>query len=231
MSVEFPVETSKATSRGLPLFSLAFALLLHAVWLVVPQPRVAPVQPGMPMRLVAYPNLDSQVWSPTLFSLPSSLGFSGVMKQRSSNVVPPLQTPLQVKAAYDFHPKAYFNSREITLPDAPDGFKPASPGIQASTREEPMEFSWTIRNSGDGVDIELTRQPPPVTPGKPMVMTGVLSFDAAGQVISLIVDPVGPPEPWRSEMLQSLRRSRIRRGVGPVSLRFRFGYERGGPDR
>lgn len=228
MSVRFSEGKSTITPWGLPILSMAFALLVHAMWLVMPQPWISPVEPGKPVRLVAYSNLDSQVWSPTLFSLPSSLGFSGVMRQRTSSVVPPLKTPLKVTMPYDFQPRTYFKSHEITLPDPAEAFQSTSREIRGPSPVAVRESRWILRNVGGDIKIELTRQPPAVSSGKPVVMTGVLEFDAAGQVKSLIVDPELPPEPWRSEMLHSLRRARIPRGVGPVSIRFRFGYERGG---
>lgn len=215
---------------GPPLLSMTFALALHALWLVIPQPRIPRVKPNKTVRLIAYSNLDSRVWSPTLFSLPSSLGFSGVIKQRSSNVVPPLKTPLQVTMAYDFQPRDYFKNRDILFPESSTRFETTTRGLGRSPSTISEESGWVLRNVEGGVQMELTRQPPPISSGNPVIMTGVLEFDAAGQVKSLIVDPVTPPEPWRSEMLQVLRRARISRGAGPVVIRFRFGYEKRGPD-
>jgi hypothetical protein len=77
---------------------LFFVLVLapHLSWLMIP--LHAPVSPpsAASSRMAYLPGDGAKVWSPILFSLPTSAGFSGALRKEGSRIRPPLGEPLDL---------------------------------------------------------------------------------------------------------------------------------------
>jgi len=213
---------------SITLVSAVIAVIAHGLWWLVPQPVTEAAAVHAPKQLIVYPDQGPQVWSPTLFSLPSTLGFSGVMQRGPEERDPPLQSPLRLEVHRPLQPGSLFPRPDLPPPPRIERhgaeFSPPVP----APREPASRFVWTLRVSTPGApseEIELTRLPPAVDPPTVLVMKGELLFDSGGQVRSVLVDSGGPEEPWRGRMTRALRRTRLPRGTGDRRLRFRLSYE------
>lgn len=226
MPGRFPVGKPRLPSWALPLLAVTVSFILHALWLIFPQPPPPPGPKPTFFSLVAYPNLNARTWSPTLFSLPSSLGFSSAIRQKTSNVLPPLQSPVNLASIEPVDLGAIFPESGLEsplnmrtrLPVTVSSAPPAVPPVQPA-------FSWRLQVlEGPLSDLELTRLPPPPVSANPLVITGVMSFDTAGQVRSLFLDPQSLAPELRTQVLRALRRVRRNGELKEARIRFRFTY-------
>lgn len=226
MPGRFPLGKPKSPSWVLPVLALSLAVMAHAVWLLVPQPAISLRKPVKAIRLYAYPNLDTQAWSPTLFSLPSPLGFSGAIRQRTSNVIPPLTSPVVLNQTFPFNMEDVFPDPGMkSNPDNSTALPVMVDPSRAFPEEESRPFEWSFRASkGRSADFELTRLPDAPPHGKVMVVTGIILFDLNGQVMSLLFDSPDSLGQMRPQILRSLRRLRWLTGGKESLVRFRFEY-------
>jgi hypothetical protein len=208
-----------------PLIAVTVSLVVHGLWALLPFPQLEPVSYIPPPPLRAIPNLDTHVWSPTLFSLPSPVGFSAVLKSMPEPAPAPLQSPLQLLSAYVLDLNGLFPTNG--LPPLSSGrpplaavFPPARPAPSLTAR------SWELRShAGAELPVQLTRLLPAPPDGRTLVLTGSLRFDRTGQVETLRLDPPAPAPPeFARDLAAALRRSRLPRGMGPADYVFRLAY-------
>ncbi|MGA0369714.1 MAG: hypothetical protein ACO3N7_09730, partial [Kiritimatiellia bacterium] len=191
MAGRFPIGKPRFPSWGLPLLAVSLTLMVHALWLVFPQPRPVPAPEPRSVRLFAYPNLDARTWSPTLFSLPSSLGFSGAIRPNSNNVRPPLQSPLSLIDSAPLDLSRIFPEPGLKYDPPREWLLP----VTSAAYTDPLPFSkntpyvWTLKVLEGVADLELNRLPPSPGDKLTLVLTGEMTFDAGGQITSLFLDP------------------------------------------
>ncbi|WFB37388.1 hypothetical protein P3T73_06400 [Kiritimatiellota bacterium B12222] len=227
MSGRFPVGKPKLPAWSLSMMALLLAFMVHALWVVIPQPHLHRETVVPKGKLYAYPNLDTQRWSPTLFSLPSPLGFSGAIRQREPNVLPPLKSSLILHSPSVVNLDDFFETPGLDIPLSPVSHLPITVYSEAKVLPQPvLSFSWRLTIlDGDDLDYEMVRLPGPPQSARAVVLHGTMTFDASGQVSSLILDPPLLPQETRSAVLRSLRRVRRLKGEGETRIRFRFAYE------
>lgn len=206
------------------LVSLLTAVLLHALWLMMPWSRpLRPSEPPPRTVLNFQPESTGFLWSPTLFSLPTSLGFSGARDRQSQTVaMPPLESPLDLSMPMSSMPMDLLPPAASPMQRMTPRFAPlTSETAELPPESRPGPHRWTLTFTSEDAPELLVFRPPriPVSPVT-LKISGVMHFDEHGQVKHLLVDPPGPPTPLRQETLQSLRLARIPRGLGPVRTRF-----------
>ena len=226
MSDKFPIGKPRFPSWGLPLLAVVLSLLVHALWLISPQkqPELQP-KPQI-VRLYAYPNLDTRVWSPTLFSLPSSLGFSGAIRQNTSNVLPPLKSPVRISHPTPLQIEAMFPDTGIQRePSLRNRLPVTVQPMERTPAAKDLVYAWKL-DTPDHPDIllELNRAPGIPPSEGPVVITGTLVFDPGGQVQSMMLDPPVLYPGLRPQVIRSLRRVRRLNGSDTQRIRFRFAY-------
>jgi|GEM_PF-1589444 len=226
MPGRFPVGKPKLPSWALPLLALSLTLMVHGLWLVIPQPKLVHIKSSQKIRLYAYPNLDTQAWSPTLFSLPSPLGFSGAIRKSSTNIVPPLQSPVVLNKAYPLKMTDVFPDPGLQSPLNFSGELPITIYPSTPLQVAPIQKSqWRFRVlEGSESEFELSRLPGAPLNRKTMVITGSMSFDGNGQVQTLVLDNPTQAGDLRPQLLRSLRRIRQRTPQENSHIRFRFDY-------
>lgn len=211
---------------GFPVLALSASLLAHAVWLIPPQHHPAPASSPPTIKLYAYPNLDTSVWSPTLFSLPSALGFSGAMRPSTSNVLPPLKSPVRISQLTPVNIEILFPEPVIKEKIQLQTLLPITvPPTGFAADSVPEIYAWRLEVlDAPDIRLELNRLPgvPPFQGG--VVLTGTMTFDPGGQVQSLLLDPPVMYPDLRPQIIRSLRRVRRLRGNGTQRIRFRFAY-------
>lgn len=233
MPRRYPVGKPLLPARAVSGVALLAALLAHGLWLAprleTPRAAAPPSVPG----LTAYSGRGSQVWSPILFSLPSSIGFSGAIKPGTVNILPPLQSPLDLRARLELNPSELFAPAE--LPPLPGASEPPPVIVSADKtgRETDGPPRWTLSSPGSAEAGFMNARFPPLPEDRaPLVLTGQFRFDRYGQVASLVVDPPAPPAAYPPELLGALWRIRLPRNAEPERrLRFRLAYETGGARR
>ncbi|MCC5850552.1 MAG: hypothetical protein JJU29_20895 [Verrucomicrobia bacterium] len=211
------------------VISVLTALFLHALWLMMPLSK--PQRPATsPTRTVLnfQPESTGFLWSPTLFSLPTSMGFSGARDRQSQTVaMPPLESPLDLAMSLDLAPANLLPSPTLPMQSMQPRFAPLTPAAEEFPPESRSgPYRWRLSfTSDEAPELQVFR--PPRIPLSPVTLniTGVMHFDEYGQVSHLLVDPPGPPPPLRQELLQSLRLARIQRGLGPVRARFQLNLQ------
>ncbi|MDF3128902.1 hypothetical protein P0Y35_06820 [Kiritimatiellaeota bacterium B1221] len=215
----------KYPSWILPILAVSLSLTVHALWLLPPQ-ALPPAQPApQESRLYAYLNLDARTWSPTLFSLPSSLGFSGAIEQNASNVEPPLKSPVQLTRLEPVNLSLLFDDAVLHPPLAMQSQLPVTVYSDHRPASKPAFPSvWRLQVlEGPSSKLELSRLPPEPSGGS-VVVTGDMTFDQGGQLTSLILDPMDLPENLRSDIVRVLRRVRREGSQIEARIRFRFSF-------
>lgn len=226
MPEKFPIGKPSFPSWGLPILALSLAVLVHGLWLVAPQypPEIA-ARPHK-VRLYAYPNLDTRVWSPTLFSLPSSMGFSGAMRQNASNVLPPLKSPVRISRPTEVSMDLLF-TEPVLQNELPlrSNLPVTLPPIALPVESAAWGYVWQLDAlNGPKSQLEINRLPVSPPGGGPLVVTGTFDFDRGGQVQSLILDPPALSPDLRTQVIRALRRVRQIKPAAPRRVRFRFAY-------
>lgn len=226
MPGEFPIRKSNFPSWCLPILALSASVLVHALWLIPPQKQPDVQVKSQALRLYAYPNLDTRVWSPTLFSLPSSLGFSGAIRQNTSNVLPPLKSPVRINHPTPLQMEAMFPDPGLRTELNLQTRLPVTLQLTEKTSTRPdMVYAWRLDTpEHPDIRLELNRSPGIPPSEGPVVITGTLVFDPGGQVKSLLLDPPMLYPDLRPQVIRSLRRVRRLNGSGSQRLRFRFAY-------
>lgn len=230
MSRKYPVGNPLLPAWAVSGVAALVSLLAHGVWLAPRLETPAAGEPGPVPAITAYSGRESQVWSPILFSLPSSIGFSGAMKQGGINILPPLQSPLDLRERLGLNPSELFPSAELpTLPGASYVPPITASGVNVKPDVE-NSARWTLSSPGSGEQGFLNvRFPPLPVDQAPLVLTGEFCFDRYGQVNALMVDPPAPPGAYHSEILNTLWRVRLPRNEERERrLRFRLVFEAGG---
>ncbi len=225
MPGRFPVGKPKYPAWILPILALSLSVTVHALWLLPPQELPPQQPPPKESRLYAYLNLDARTWSPTLFSLPSSLGFSGAIEQNASNVEPPLKSPVQLTRLEPVNLTELFDDAVLHPPLAMRSNLPITVFTKSESALRP-EFPsvWRLKVlEGPPSKLELTRLPPEPSSGS-VVVSGAMTFDQGGQLTSLILDPVDLPPNLRSDIVRVLRRVRREGSKTEARIRFRFAF-------
>lgn len=215
-------------SRAGPGLALAVALLFHLIWALLPFPSATmPETPPPPARLTMVSEARGMAWSPTFFSLPTAIGFSGVMRRETQVVLPPLDSPVDLSLHHPLDPLDVFPPAVLPPPERLAALAPITP---ESTVTDPIlpppSFRWTLRLEGAD-DLRLLSFRPPRVPSPPTSrrMTGAVEFDRHGQVTHLVMDPGSLSDSLRAEAATALRLARVQRGRGPVRARFELVLE------
>jgi hypothetical protein len=211
-------------SRLLPWIG---AVVLHGLWLLLPLDPPPEMTPPTVPALRAYPKPGSQSWLPILFSLPSPTGFSSVTLGGPVTILPPLQSPLDLRTNHSLDVERWFPPR--TPP--PLSLSPASTALSPlltppARAEAPSTYRWTLqRLEEDSPRFQSLRLPRVPSTPRALYLEGVMNFDRYGQVAHLIIDPPGAPEGQRQDIIQSLRQVRIWPDTAPARIRFRLSLE------
>jgi len=205
---------------------VAIAGLSHLVWAVIPVPALPPPPPSPAVAFTALTEARPLLASPILFSLPSSLGFSGIALQQRNRILPPLNSPLDLALhARPLLEDTYPNSA-AGLPSPPPQPIPLHHPLPLPAPDHPVRNRWHLRALDDRPDLPpLHMFRPPHIPDTrhPRHITGTLQFNEFGQVETLLIDPARtPPTP---DILQSLRHIRIPHQTAPLRVPFELHFQ------
>lgn len=230
MTGKFPMGKPRSSSWGVPFLAVSLTVIVHVVWLVIPQKEMTLRPEPKGVRLYAYPNLDARAWSPTLFSLPSSLGFSGAIRKNTNNVLPPLKSPLKLTTLSPVDLTALFPEPGLEKVMPVRSRLPVTVRVDSPEElAEPPSFVWTLQVlEGKGSRLELNRLPAPPADGNALVLNGVMTFDPAGQITSLFLEPNSLKGSTRAQIIRALRRVRRSGEATEGRIRFRFAYQPAG---
>lgn len=215
------------SDQGLLLLSFGAAVLLHALWGMMPISMPAAAEEEDPPQVTAYIQALPGGWSPTLFSLPSITGFSGAMKQDRFETAPPLQSPLELTEEIRIHAAGPID--EASAPSLSLG-RPThvrSVLLPAPAVPEPASSGWRLSFPLlPDRSVRLSRLPARRPQSGSLDLSGDVQFDASGRVQSLVVHPPVPSgDPAVQEAVRALRRVRVDNSVqAGQPYRFQFRY-------
>lgn len=208
-------------------FGVLLALTAHLLWAMMPVSTPGPrPDPGNAQLTFWTEDQGTLPWTPTLFSLPSGMGFSGVIpRERDRLVVPDITSRLDLRPRVEIRPLALLP--ELTA--SPEPFTPRFLPLSTRSWEIPAptvspRFDWEFQLRDRLTDAPLAfqslRKPVVPEPAGTVRVTGVMRFNAHGQVSHLILDPPGPDGAMRREILRNLRLVQIQTPGTPVETRF-----------
>jgi hypothetical protein len=210
----------------LPLLSLAASLLLHAVWSLprVRMPTAVPARPALAMTLRQVRGSDE--WRPVLFSLPSPDGFSGVIRRLDTRLSPPLETPVTLIEPSPFQPLDF--GETARLPDFPlreDAVTLLTPTPPEPVPQQPERGGWTLRfPDRPDLRVVLARDPRIQNPREPVRLSGDMTFDPDGRLLSLLFEPHNRSAREMDLLLPDVRQVTLPSRAGAGRYRFELEY-------
>lgn len=218
------------------LFALCLAVGAHVLWMMLPvEPFPStrePVEASAP-TIIVLPDSGPGVWSPVLFALPSSIGFSKPVISdevttrpplgQSADLSLPLTAPLWEAQGELAHTTApVFQTPYVPVTDLKAGQRTTPPSPPRST-------GWTLDLVAGNAPEVLVFRPPANTDAfvDGFELRGSIRFDAYGTVRNLVLDrPAGLTKGQR-DIVKSLYGARIPRSERNVSagmIRFHLLY-------
>lgn len=212
--------------NSIPLLgSFSLALVLHGFWFSISLESPQSIDRPTPARVTAFFEELPGGWSPTLFSLPSPTGFSGAMKDNRLRTAPPLQSPLDLTESIRI-PVPKFSLRPESTLEMPRNIRGRAllstplPAMATPGREK-----WSI-SFPDAPELEprLSRLPENTPENVPFRVSGSMSFDASGRLVSLLVDPASQEDAADLNSIHVLRRVQVSNATPGEWVRFHFTF-------
>jgi hypothetical protein len=174
--------------------------------------------------LVVVASTSWKDWTPVLFSLPTSRGFSSLLDGSSTDIIPPLASPLQLTSRYELEDVPATASQRLSsdwLQDLPV-LQPVTSLIPAWEPEPKRTVSGWRMTALDAPEVGLWfyRDARLENPQRAIRLEGEIEFDAFGQVSFLALDPGETAREWIMQILPDIRKVRIPMDQGGLSTRF-----------
>ena len=227
MAQSFPIGKPRLPGWLLTPFCLVVAVGGHVLWLGM-EVEMRPPPPGRDApALTTVTSTQWKDWTPVLFSLPTSKGFSSVLGRVEADVLPPVTSPLKLTERFDFDAREWFDNgvdRSVSLPQ-PDDRPITTEPLPLRTPSPDGVVGWRMSAPGrPEVQLRFYRDPRLRNPERALRIEGEMRFDSFGQLSSLILEPGSGHHGWVDQLLPDLRQVRVDAGTGDLSTRFRLEY-------
>lgn len=228
MARTIPKGKPRFPAWALPHLCLLLSLGAHAWWGMA---RFGPPREAPPARFapgwVVLPSSSVKEWTPVLFSLPSSSGFSSALGETREEAIPPLGSPLRLTGPAPLPPASPVPelsdlkmdagpSRPAPVTAAPFSAEAPAPSVSSGWR-----FSLLERPDVEARFVRDARLP---RPSRFLRVEGEIAFDRHGLPEFLVVDPLPSRQAWVEQVWPDLRDIRLDSSDGPARSRFRLEY-------
>lgn len=232
MARAFPIGKPHFPGRLLPPLCLLLSLGIHALWGLAEfgTPYAPPDDPTAP-RMVALPSTTFKEWTPVLFSLPSSSGFSSALGESREEVIPPLDSPLRLTgpAPMDSRSARAALPGEASPVEPPQWSPVTADSFPPEAAEPPAATGWRLTfPARPDLQVRFVRDARLPSPSRFLRVEGEIAFDRHGLPAFLVVDPPRERREWVEQVWPDLRETQLDAEDAPARVRFRLEYVPGG---